>query len=152
LKEKLAAAGLESFPKVSGSKGIQVYAPLNTAVSFEQTRPYAKRLAEELEREHPGRIVSAMAKSLRHNKVFIDWSQNSDFKTTVAVYSLRAKSTTPYASMPVRWEELRAALKKQDAKGLFFDPESALQRLERVGDLFQPVLTTKRKVTAKGAA
>ena len=91
LKSKLEGDGLQSFAKVSGSKGIQVYAPLNTAVRYEDTQPYARRMAEELEREHGSLIVAEMAKALRKGRVFIDWSQNSDFKTTVAVYSLRAK-------------------------------------------------------------
>ncbi|PWT99870.1 MAG: ATP-dependent DNA ligase [Terriglobia bacterium] len=146
LRNKLEAAGLRSFPKVSGSKGIQLYVPLNTIVTYEETQPYAHVLAQELEREHPGRIVSAISKGVRHNKVFIDWSQNSDFKTTVAVYSLRAKRSTPYVSMPVTWEELRAALHKKSAERLYFEPDAAVERLAETGDLFEPMLTLKQRL------
>jgi len=101
LKEALAARGLECFAKVSGSKGIQVYAPLHTAVTFQATRRFAHGLAEQFERRHPDQVVSKMAKDLREGKVFIDWSQNSDFKTTAAVYSLRASRESPFVSVPV---------------------------------------------------
>jgi bifunctional non-homologous end joining protein LigD len=146
LKDKLAAEGLRSFAKVSGSKGIQMYVPLNTAVTYSQTRPYAHSLAEELEGEHPTQLVSAMAKAERTNKVFIDWSQNSDFKTTVAVYSLRAKGDTPYVSLPVTWEELGTALKRHDRESLFFEPEAALQRLAKTGDLFELLLKLEQEL------
>jgi bifunctional non-homologous end joining protein LigD len=146
LKEVFDAAGLASFAKVSGSKGMQVYVPLNTAVTYEQTQPFAKSLAERMEREHPDCVVPEMAKSKRTGKVFIDWSQNSDFKTTVAVYSLRAKRAEPYVSMPVTWEELARAIKKKDASSLQFDPEAALARLEKRGDLWADVLTLKQKL------
>ena len=115
LKEVFDAEGLESFAKVSGSKGMQVYVPLNTAVTYEQTQPFARGLAQRLEREHPELVVSEMAKAKRTGKVFIDWSQNSDFKTTVSVYSLRAKREEPYVSMPVTWDELRRAARRRDA-------------------------------------
>jgi bifunctional non-homologous end joining protein LigD len=141
LKEKLAAAGLRSWANVSGSKGIQIYVPLNTAVTYSQTRPYAHSLAAELEREHPGQIVSVMAKAQRTNKVFIDWSQNSDFKTTVAVYSLRANRDRPYVSLPVTWDELDAALKQHGRDSLFLEPAAALRRVAKTGDLFEPLLT-----------
>ena len=149
LKAKLESRGLQSFAKVSGSKGIQVYVPLNTPVTYAETQPFARAMAEQLEREHPELVVSAMAKALRKQKVFIDWSQNSDFKTTVAVYSLRAKSATPYVSMPVRWQELRKALNARQADSLYFEPDAALRRLKRVGDLFEPVLSTPQKLPAK---
>src|SRR5579871_1657123 len=146
LKQKMDAAGLQSFAKVSGSKVMQIYVPLNTAVTYDDTQPFAKSLAQELEREHSGLVVSEMAKARRRNKVFIDWSQNSDFKTTVGVYSLRAKRPQPYVSMPVRWDELRAALDARDPARLDFDPEAALQRLSKLGDLFAPVISLKQKL------
>ena len=148
LKAKLESVGLEAFPKVSGSKGIQVYVPLNTAVTYAATQPFARGLAEELEREHPTLIVSRMAKALRKNKVFIDWSQNSDFKTTVGVYSLRAKRDRPYVSMPVTWDELRA----KDPARLDFDPDAAIARLTKLGDLFAPVLSLKQKLPRSAAS
>src|SRR5207249_4525843 len=95
-------------------------------------------------REHPGKIVSEMAKSMRAGKVFIDWSQNSDFKTTVGVYSLRAKRAHPFVSMPVTWELLERALKKGNHEGLYFKPDAALAHLKKVGDLFAPVLSIKQ--------
>jgi len=148
LKEALAARGLECFAKVSGSKGIQVYAPLHTAVTFQATRRFAHGLAEQFERRHPDQVVSKMAKDLREGKVFIDWSQNSDFKTTAAVYSLRASRESPFVSVPVAWQELEAAGKSGEASVLDFDPAAALARIERLGDLFAPVLELKQKLPA----
>src|SRR5205085_12473360 len=112
LRELLQRLRLKSFPKVSGSKGIQVYVPLNVPVTYEATQHFARGIAEMLAKQHPNQIVSEMAKVLREGKVFIDWSQNADHKTTIGVYSLRAKREHPYISMPVRWEELNDALKK----------------------------------------
>ena len=141
---------LRCFPKVSGSKGLQVYVPLNTETSYAVTQPFAKAVAQLMEERHPSLVVSKMAKELRAKKVFIDWSQNSDFKTTVAVYSLRAKSKRPYVSLPVTWEELERALENKDKKALYFEPEQALERVKRVGDLFAPVLTLKQHLPVTG--
>jgi bifunctional non-homologous end joining protein LigD len=129
---------LECFAKVSGSKGIQVYVPLNSGASHELTEAYARVIADELARRHPKLVVSKMAKTLRHKKVFIDWSQNADYKTTVAVYSLRANRGL--VSMPVTWEELKRG------KKLEFTPKQAIARLKKVGDLFAPVLKLKQKL------
>lgn len=133
------ALPLQSFAKVSGSKGIQVYVPIAPA-PHEQTESFARLVAGELARKHPKLIVSKMAKALRAKKVFIDWSQNADYKTTVAVYSLRAKSDVPYVSMPVRWEELAKP------RSLYFTPDEAIARLRKVGDLFAPVLKTRQRL------
>ena len=128
----------ESFAKVSGSKGIQVYVPLNDGRStHETTETFARLVAEELARRHPRRIVAKMAKALRRGKVFIDWSQNADYKTTVAVYSLRA---TGLVSVPVRWEELERPRK------LTWTPDEALARVRRLGDLFAPAAKMKQKL------
>ncbi len=143
LKRALDGMKLKSWAKVSGSKGIQVYVPLNTPVSYAETRPFAQSLARSLESAHPGAVVSRMSKALRPGRVFVDWSQNSDFKTTVSVYSLRATSDTPYVSMPVTWEELRKARKPER---LYFDPESALKCVAKTGDLFAPVLRLKQRL------
>jgi len=145
LHDLLRKLRLESFPKVSGSKGIQVYVPLNTPITYETTQPFARAVAELLEREHRRLVVSDMAKNLRIGKVFIDWSQNAEHKTTIGVFSLRAKRRRPYVSMPVKWEELTKALQKHDVALLEFAPDAALQRLKRVGDLFAPVLRLKQK-------
>jgi bifunctional non-homologous end joining protein LigD len=149
LKKALSAAGLKSFAKVSGSKGIQMYVPLNRAVHYNQTQPYARGLAEMLERERPDLIVSEMAKEKRHNKVFIDWSQNSDFKTTVAPYSLRARQEQPFVSLPVSWAELARAVKRGKADSLYFAPEQALARLRKTGDLFAPLLSLHQTFAPK---
>ena len=146
LRDVLRRLRLKSFPKVSGSKGIQLYVPLNRAISYAATRSFARAIAQRLERTHPDQIVSEMAKNLREGKVFIDWSQNADHKTTVGVYSLRAKQARPYVSMPVKWEELTKALKKSGSEMLDFQPDKALRRLKRVGDLFAPVLKLKQKL------
>jgi bifunctional non-homologous end joining protein LigD len=148
LRNVLRRLGLEAIPKVSGSKGLQVYVPLNTAVSYAATQPFARALADLLTKEHPNLIVAEMAKSQRPKKVFIDWSQNSDFKTTVGVYSLRAKRDRPFASLPVGWDELERALKSRKGDALFFEPEAALTRLSEVGDLFAPVLQLKQSLPA----
>jgi bifunctional non-homologous end joining protein LigD len=146
LRDVLTKLRLKSFAKVSGSKGIQVYVPLNSQVTYEATQPFARAIAELLEREHVNLVVSDMAKNLRVGKVFIDWSQNADHKTTVGVYSLRAKRPRPYVSMAVKWTELKNALKKQDVDLLDFDPKMALSRLKRLGDLFAPVLKLKQQL------
>jgi bifunctional non-homologous end joining protein LigD len=146
LRDVLTKLRLKSFAKVSGSKGIQVYVPLNTPITYDATQPFARAIAELLEREHVDLVVSDMAKNLRVGKVFIDWSQNADHKTTVGVYSLRAKRARPYVSMPVKWDELTKAVQKKDVDLLEFDPEATLKRLKRLGDLFAPVLKLKQKL------
>jgi bifunctional non-homologous end joining protein LigD len=146
IRDLLSGMGLESLVKVSGSKGLQLYVPLNTATDYGKTQLFAKGLAERLEKEHPDLVVSQMAKQLRPRKVFIDWSQNSDFKTTVGVYSLRAKADRPYVSAPVAWDELNRALNRKDAAKLFFEPEAAVRRAEKLGDLFASVLELKQRL------
>jgi bifunctional non-homologous end joining protein LigD len=136
---------METFPKTSGSKGLQVYVPLNTRTTYENTKPFAKKIAEQLEREHPELVVSKMAKILRKGKVFVDWSQNDDHKTTVCVYSLRAKDT-PTVSTPVTWNEVESTLKKRDPEKLFFEWDDVLKRVDKHGDLFAPVLKLKQKL------
>jgi bifunctional non-homologous end joining protein LigD len=146
LRENLSRLGLKTFPKLSGSKGIQIYAPLNTPVTYAETQPFARSMAEWMAHEHPDLIVFEMAKKLRPGKLFIDWSQNSDFKTTIGVYSLRAKSERPFVSLPVTWEELEDMGRRNDAERLCLAPDAALQRLEQVGDLFAPVLQLKQSL------
>jgi bifunctional non-homologous end joining protein LigD len=148
LRAALERHGLKSFPKTSGSKGMQLYVPLNTAVTFDQTKEFARNLAETLEREHPDTIVSQMAKRLRKGKVFIDWSQNDDHKTTVCVYSLRARQR-PTVSTPLKWAEVEKALKARSSEALFFEAHDVLRRVEKQGDLFEPVLKLKQKLPRK---
>jgi bifunctional non-homologous end joining protein LigD len=141
LRDTLADLGLECFAKTSGSKGMQVYVPLNTPVDYEDdTKPFAHALAQLLERQHPKLIVSSMKKSPRPGKVFIDWSQNSRHKTTVAAYSLRARPR-PTVSTPVSWEEVA-----DDSLDLVFETADVLERIEEHGDLFAPVLELKQKL------
>jgi bifunctional non-homologous end joining protein LigD len=150
LKKLFDELGLESFPKTSGSKGLQVYVPLNTPVTYDQTKPFAHAIARWLEERHPEEIVSDMKKSLRAGKVFVDWSQNDDHKTTVNVYSLRANER-PTVSTPVTWAEVGACLKAADPQKLVFEGEDVLARVKKHGDLFEPVNTLKQKlpVTSK---
>jgi DNA primase len=142
---------LQSFPKVSGSKGIQLYVPLNTKASYKVAQPFARTIAEVIEKQRPDLAVSVMPKAKRVGKVFIDWSQNADYKTTVAVYSLRAKRERPFVSMPVAWQEMELALKRQRADHLYFEPNQALRRLDDLGDLFGPVLESKQTIPAQFA-
>lgn len=145
----LDRVGLKCFPKVSGSKGLQIYIPLNSRTTYEVTNTFARAVADLLAREHPKLIVAQMAKNLRRGKVFIDWSQNTQSKTTVGVYSLRAKRERPLVSMPVTWEELEKASRKTDVEALSFEPKPALERLEKLGDLFAPVLEIKQQLPRK---
>ncbi len=145
LKDFFDALELATFPKSSGSKGLQLYVPLNTKVTYDTTKPFAHELARKLEREHPQQVVSDMKKSLRKNKVFMDWSQNDQHKTTICVYSLRAKER-PTVSTPVTWEEVAGCLKKKDPELLVFTADQALKRVEKFGDLFVPVIKLKQKL------
>lgn len=136
---------LQSFAKTSGSKGLQVYVPLNTKVTYGQTKPFAQAIARLLEGQYPDRVVSDMKKSLRANRVFVDWSQNDDHKTTVCVYSLRAKER-PTVSTPVTWQEVENCLEKEDPESLAFLSDEVLKRVEKMGDLFEPVLKLKQNL------
>jgi bifunctional non-homologous end joining protein LigD len=146
LHDLLQEFGLQSFAKVSGSKGLQIYVPLNTEVTYELTQPFAKAIAELLSQQQPKLIVADMAKKLRKRKIFIDWSQNSDFKTTVGVYSLRAKTSRPFVSVPVSWNELERAVTKRKTTDLYFGIDDALERVAKLGDLFKPVLSLKQEL------
>jgi bifunctional non-homologous end joining protein LigD len=137
--------GLQSFPKTSGSKGLQIYIPLHTKTSYDQTKPFANAIARLLEHEHPDLVVSDMKKAVRANKVFVDWSQNDRHKTTISVYSLRAREH-PTVSTPVTWDEVEQALKKKDARRLVFEAKDVLARVEKVGDLFEPVRKLNQKL------
>ncbi len=141
---------LRSFPKTSGSKGLQIYVPLNsgtlpTRTSYDETKSFAHAVARLLEQEHPGLVVSDMKKAVRTNKVFVDWSQNDEHKTTISVYSLRAREH-PTVSTPVTWDEVEQALKKKDAARLVFEAKDVLARMEKMGDLFEPVQKLTQKL------
>ena len=145
VRDIFANLKLQSYAKTSGSKGLQIYVPLNTAVTYDQTKSFAHEVARMLERQHPQLVVSDMKKSLRTGKVLVDWSQNDDHKTTVCVYSLRAKEQ-PTASTPVKWEEVEDCLEKGDPKLLVFEAGKVLERAKKFGDLFAPVLKLKQKM------
>jgi len=145
LKAIFDSFGLESFPKTSGSKGLQIFVPLNTPVTYAKTKAFARAVAERLEKERPKEVVSRMMKSLRPGKVLIDWSQNDEHKTTISVYSLRAKST-PTVSTPVTWDEVEGASRRRKSGGLVFESEAVLRRVKSRGDLFAPVLALKQKL------
>jgi len=138
LRELLGELRLECFPKTSGSKGLQVYVPLNTATSYEETKPFALAIAQHLEELDPKGVLSNMKKELRTGKIFVDWSQNDDHKTTVSVYSMRAREL-PTVSTPVSWDEVEAHHRGK-LKALSFTTDTVLKRLERDGDLFAPLL------------
>jgi bifunctional non-homologous end joining protein LigD len=135
--------GMEAFPKTSGSKGMQVYVPLNTPTSYDVTRPFARGLAQLLERRRSDLVVSEMKKSLRGGKVFVDWSQNASFKTTVNVYSLRAMAQ-PTVSTPLRWEEVEAVTESRDPDDLVFTSADVLERVAEHGDLFAGVVELRQ--------
>jgi bifunctional non-homologous end joining protein LigD len=132
--------GLRSFAKTSGSKGLQVYVPLDGRTGYDRTKPFAKTVAELLEREEPELVVSRMTKSLRAGKVLVDWSQNDSAKTTISVYSLRARER-PTVSTPVTWDEVRAAVESGDPADLEYTSDNVLRRVDEQGDLFAEVLS-----------
>jgi len=145
LKELFEKLKLKSFAKTSGSKGLQVFVPLNRPTNYERTKAFAHAVAENLEHEFPKIVVSRMQKNLRVGKILVDWSQNDPHKTTICVYSLRAKDH-PTVSTPVTWEEVAMALKKKSARLLTFEAADVLKRVKSHGDLFAPVLTLKQKM------
>jgi bifunctional non-homologous end joining protein LigD len=142
VRHVLDGLGLAGFPKTSGSKGLQVYVPLNTPHTHEQASTFALAVAQLLERAHPDHVVSNMKRSLRTGKVLVDWSQNSRHKTTVAVYSLRARPR-PTVSTPVSWDEVEAT-----AQGapLAFETADVLTRVDEHGDLFAETLTLEQRL------
>src|SRR3954469_782122 len=141
----LDGLGLQCFAKTSGSKGLQVYVPLEATAGYEATKSFARTVAELLEREEPGLVVSRMTKSLRPGKVLVDWSQNDDAKTTVSVYSLRARER-PTVSTPVTWDEVSAAARSGDPERLVFTASDVLRRVDEQGDLFAPVVSLAQRL------
>ena len=133
--------GLDCAVKTSGSKGLQVYVPLNSEVTYAQTKPFARRVAELLEQRLPELVVSRMTKRLRAGKVLVDWSQNDAHKTTVTVYSVRARER-PTVSAPLQWDEVQRARADGDASALSFETDQVLARVAQYGDLFASVLDT----------
>lgn len=145
LREMFDRFGLRCFAKTSGSKGLQVYVPLNGKTPYEVTKPFAKAIAQLLEKQTPEQVVSKMKKAERKGKVFVDWSQNHQRKTTIAVYSLRARPR-PTVSTPVGWDEVEGAVERDDRDCLTFEARDVLERLEEKGDLFAPVLALEQEL------
>jgi bifunctional non-homologous end joining protein LigD len=141
--------GLQSVVKTSGSKGMQVYVPLNTATDYGATKTFARRVAELLEQRMPELVVSRMTKKLRPGKVLVDWSQNDAHKTTVTVYSVRARER-PTVSTPVTWEEVTRAHHSRDTELLAFETDRVLERAASDGDVFAPLLSVKQELPAIG--
>ncbi|MEP6697220.1 MAG: non-homologous end-joining DNA ligase [Pseudonocardiales bacterium] len=141
LRQALAIDGVQSWAKTSGSKGMQLYVPLKET-DAERTWAYSRELAKRLERDHPDLVVWKMTKALRPGKVLVDWSQNSAAKTTVAVYSMRARPR-PTVSTPITWDEVEACRRPED---LAFLSDDVLTRFEEVGDLFGPVLSSDQRL------
>ena len=148
LRDLLAKMKLKSFAKTSGSKGLQVYVPLNTSVTYDQTKNLSRSLAQYLEHEHANLVTSNMSKAVRKGKVFVDWRQNDEHKTTICVYSLRAREE-PTVSTPVTWQEVENCLKKKKAELLKFRSDQVLVRVDKLGDLFEQVEKLKQKLPTK---
>jgi bifunctional non-homologous end joining protein LigD len=148
LRDLLGKMKLRSFAKTSGSKGLQIYVSLNTSVTYDETKSLSLALAQHLEREHADLVTSNMSKAVRKGKVFVDWSQNDEHKTTICVYSLRAKEE-PTVSTPLSWDEVENCLKKKSANLLKFRSEQVLARVEKLGDLFEAVEKLKQKLPKK---
>jgi bifunctional non-homologous end joining protein LigD len=142
-REVLAAVGLEGWPKSSGSKGMQLYVPLNTPCTHDQAGQFALAVGQLLEKQHPKRVTTTMAKAVRPGKVFVDWSQNVRHKTTIGVYSMRAR-VRPWVSTPVTWDEVEACAAGDT--DLRFEIDDVLGRVADLGDLFAPVLTLEQRL------
>ncbi len=140
LRALLKQLNLECFPKTSGSKGMQVDVPLNSDAIFDESKQFAHVIAQLMEKRMPKQVVSKMEKALRGGKIFIDWSQNDDSKTTVSVYSLRAKSQ-PTVSTPVTWDEVDRGAAGEE---LLFTASEVLDRMTSFGDLHAPVETLQQ--------
>ncbi len=148
LNQLFSELGIKAYGKTSGSKGLQVYVPLNDEQArYEQTKPFARAVAGLLERRHPQLVVSHMSKAQRAGKVLIDWSQNDEHKTTVSVYSLRA-SESPSVSTPLRWEEVEACSRSENPALLAFDAGQVLDRVGEMGDLFAEVVSLHQRLPA----
>ena len=144
IRDVLAALDLETWPKTSGSKGMQLYLPLNTTHEHQHAADFALAVAQLLEKQHPGQVTATMAKRVRPDKVFIDWSQNSRHKTTIAPYSLRGRER-PTVSTPLTWDEVGDAA---DGEPLHFEAADVLARVDTLGDLFAPTTTLEQELPA----
>lgn len=147
IRDVLDTVGLASYPKTSGSKGLQVYVPLNTPHEHDHCSDFALAVAQLLEKKLANLVVSNMAKKVRKGKVLIDWSQNSRHKTTIAPYSLRAKDR-PTVSTPLLWTEVGEGA---DGEPLVFEAADVLERMAERGDLFADTLTIEQQLPTPGS-
>lgn len=144
IRDVLAAVSLEGWCKTSGSKGLQLYVPLNTdGVTHHATADFALAVGQVMERQMKGRVTTVMAKVERSGKIFVDWSQNAHHKTTIAPYSLRARPA-PTVSTPVTWTEVEQCA--AEGVEMSFEAADVLARVEEHGDLFEPVLTVEQQL------
>jgi bifunctional non-homologous end joining protein LigD len=144
IKAVLEGLSLDCWAKTSGSKGLQLYLPLNTPATHEHASSFALAVAQLMEQHYPDRITSVMKKSLRPGKVFIDWSQNSRHKTTIGAYSLRARPQ-PTVSTPVTWDEVGGCA---EGETLSFVAGEVLARIDELGDLLGPTSTLEQELPA----
>jgi bifunctional non-homologous end joining protein LigD len=142
LRELLAESGLASFPKTSGGAGLHVYVPLNSPHTFEETKRFARLVAEQLADGRPDQVTAKASKQERWGKVLVDWVQNDVSRSTVSVYSLRA-ARWPLVSTPLAWDEV------ERREAVAFGPDAALERVERLGDLFAPILELEQRLPAQ---
>jgi bifunctional non-homologous end joining protein LigD len=149
VREVLDELGLRLFPKSSGSKGLQLYVPLNTPHSYADTKPFARSIAGLLAERYPDRVVERMDKSLRAGKVLVDWSQNDASKSTVCAYSLRAR-VRPTVSTPVTWQEVERAVHDHDPALVRFEAADVIERVRRLGDLCEPVRSLQQELPRLG--
>jgi len=149
LRERLARDGLEALVKTSAAKGLHLMSPLDGSDDFAPVKAYARSIATELAALHPALVVARVTREERKGRVYVDWGQNDAKRSTIAPYSLRATSR-PGVSMPLRWEEIERAAAARTPRGLWFDPRSALARLDSLGDLFAPALHGEGRLPAAG--
>jgi bifunctional non-homologous end joining protein LigD len=146
LRDMLGHLGLQSFIKTSGGKGLHLYVPINMPeTTYSQTKHFSNAIAGLLEQQYPDRITSNMRKGQRIGKVLVDWSQNDQHKTTVAVYSVRALNH-PFVSTPVTWREIENVHRNRKTEKLSFETSDVIERVKKQGDIFAPVLTLKQKL------
>jgi bifunctional non-homologous end joining protein LigD len=146
IREVLEHLDLVAYPKTSGSKGLQLYVPLNTPHTHEHASSFALAVAQLLEKQQPDAVVSNMSKAVRPGKIFVDWSQNSRHKTTIAPYSLRAKER-PTVSTPITWDEVAIGA---DGEALSFETADVLARIDEMGDLFADTATLEQQLPSPG--
>ena len=148
IRSILDSVGLKCFGKTSGSKGLQLYVPLNSPHTHQHCQEFALAVAQLLEKQQPDAVTSTMAKAVRPGKIFIDWSQNSRHKTTIAPYSLRGREH-PTVSTPISWDEVRACA---DGETLVFEAADVIERIRVIGDIFEPVATLEQALPVAQAS